>query len=356
MKASPFLAVLEEKKSLVWPEIKRYLGLPVKFPSFCQVPTGYRRLLNFHREMVSEYPSRKGKYLRPSLVLLTAQAMGFPEERAIKTAAAMQVSEEWILDHDDIEDRSWERRGKPTLHRIYGNELAINAGDCLHVLMWKILRDNEDLIGRETTFKIMDEFYRMLNRTVFGQTVEIKWAQENRTDLKEKDILLIMESKTGYYTIAGPMRLGAILAGANETQLRQLYEFGKILGYCFQIKDDLLDLVSDFAGLKKQRGNDIYEGKRTVILVHLLNNIGVSNRRKLLTILQKPREEKSAEEVEWVIKMMVRCGSLRYSQVLIQQFLEQAKRYFSKNLDFLSHLPARRHFLSFFDFLSHREY
>jgi len=351
-----FPDILNQKKESVWQEIKKYLNLLVSYPKFCDVPKKYYDLVDFHKEIVSDYPKRQGKYVRPSLVLLTAGAMGFSEKKAIKTAAAMQISEEWILNHDDIEDNSLERRGKPCLHRIYGEELAINAGDGLHILMWKVLIGNKETIGVKKTFAVMEEFFKMLNRTVFGQGVESKWILENKTDLTDEDVLLILESKTGYYTIAGPMRLGAILAGASERQLNKIYEFGKPLGYCYQIRDDLLDLTSDFSGLKKQQGNDIYEGKRTIMLAHLLRVLKSNDRDKLLKILKKTREKKKKEEVFWVIEKMKDYGSLDYAKVLVEKYAAEAKIYFRKNLGFLKKEPFRSQLLAGIDFIVKREY
>ncbi len=351
-----FLEVLREKRALVWPEIKQYLNLMTQMPTYCQVPPKYESEAKFHFQLVADYPERKGKYVRPTLVLLTAAALGFPQEQAIKTAAAMEISENWILNHDDIEDDSLMRRGRPALHRIYGQELALNAGDGLHLLMWKVLRDNEAVVGTEKALTIMDEFYRMLNRTVLGQTIEIKWTRENRVDLTDEDILFIFESKTGYYTIGGPMRLGAILAGANQDQLGRLYQFGKLMGYCYQITDDLLDLTSNFAGLKKQTGNDIYEGKRTMMLVHLFRNIRGKDKRRLLAIMRKSRKEKTEAEVVWVIKMMEKYGSLAHGRKMLAKFIKQAKEYFDQNLDFLVERPARDQIRAFIDFVAQRTY
>jgi len=336
-----FKQVLEKKKKIVWQEIKNYLDKLIEFPDYCQILPKYQPLVRFHQKITSEYPKRKGKYIRPTLVLLTAAAMGFPEEKAVRTAAAMQVSEDWILNHDDVEDDSLERRGRPTLHRLYGKELAINAGDALHVLMWKILWDNRQVLGEEKAGEIAEEFYQMLNRTVLGQTMEIYWTKKNKTDLNDDDILLILESKTAYYTIAGPMRLGAILAGASLGQLEAIYEFGKPLGYCFQIRDDILDLTSDFSGLKKQKGNDIYEGKRTMMLAHLFRKAKGRDKKRLLKIMAKKREEKTAEEVNWVIGLMKKYGSLEYSQKLAEKFAKQAQEIFERKLGFLKHQPAR---------------
>ena len=347
---------MAEKKEKVWPLIKKYLDKLIDFPDFCEIPRKYSSIAEFHQKIVAEYPERKGKYLRPSLVLLTASAMGFPEEKVLQTAAAMQVSEDWILNHDDIEDDSLQRRGKPALHKIYGKELATNAGDGLHVLMWKILKDNLKIVGEEMGLKILDEFNQMINRTILGQTVEIKWTKENRFDLKDEDILFILESKTGYYTIGGPMRQGAILAGADEKQLKDLYEFGKILGRSFQIIDDLLDLISDFKGLKKQTGNDIYEGKRTIMLVHLMRTVSGENKNKLSRIMIKPRDKKTEKEVKWVIEQMKKFGSLEYGKKLAEKFAEEAEKIFETKLKFLKQEPARSQIKAGIEFIVNRKY
>lgn len=351
-----FKEVLCKKRDLVWQEIKGYLDGLLDFPDFCKVPDCYKELSKFHQSIISEYPERKGKYLRPALVLLTAQAMGFPESKAIKTAAAMQISEDWILNHDDIEDDSLQRRGKPALHKTIGKELAINAGDGLHVLMWKAIADNLSIIGSKKTKEITDEFYQMLSRTVLGQTVELKWIKDNKKDLTDKDVFFILESKTAYYTIAGPMRLGAILAGASQSQLELIYQFGRPLGRCFQIIDDLLDLTSDFAGLKAKPGNDIYEGKRTVMLVHLLNNAKGGDKKKLNEILDKSREEKTAKEVSWAIEAMKKYGSIDHGRKLAQKFKNEARVLFDKNLTFLSVSPAREQLKAGMEFILNRDH
>jgi geranylgeranyl diphosphate synthase type II len=351
-----FIQVLEAKKKIVWQEIERYLQNPLDLKGVLKIPSKYQKEIDFHWKLVSDYPQRKGKYLRPTLLLLTAQAMGFPEEKAIKTAAAMQTSEDWILAHDDFEDNSLERRGKPTLHRIYGDGLSVNGADALHIIMWKILKDNEEILGPKKACEINDEFYQMIARTCLGQTVEIKWTQDNRNNLTDEDIFFILEGKTVYYTIAGPMRLGAILAGTAGKQLETIYEFARPLGLCFQIKDDLLDLTSDFAGLKKQTGNDIYEGKKTIMLVHLFRNIKGQEKKKLTEIMGKGRDKKTASEVTWVLKAMEKYGSLDYGGKLAEKFAKEAKKIFEEKLSFLSCQPAREQIIAGIDFVLNRKY
>jgi len=350
-----FEKVLKEKRELVWQEIQKYLKTP-QFPGKIAVPPKYKKEMDFHWQMVCDYPQRQGKYLRPTLVLLTAEAMGVAEKKAIKTAAAMQTSEEWILIHDDWEDDSLQRRGKPALHRLYSKELANNAGDALHVIMWKILWDNRQVLGEQKAAEIVDEFYQMLTRTVFGQTVEIKWTQDNRQDLSDEDIFLILDGKTSYYTIAGPMRLGAIIGGASAKQLEALWEFGQLLGRCFQITDDLLDLTSDFRGLKKQIGNDIYEAKRTIMLIHLLRTAKGKDKARVKEILKKSREEKTMEEVEWVIEKMKDYGSLDYSRRIAKDLAAKSLAVFEKKLGFLKKQPARNQIRAGIDFILRRDY
>lgn len=351
-----FSEVLREKRQIVWREIEKYLQKPLDLQGKFAIKPKYQKDVDFHWQIVSDYPRRQGKYLRPALVLLTAGAMGFPRDKAIKTAAAMQTSEDWILGHDDFEDDSLQRRGQPALHRLYGSELAVNAGDGLHILMWKMLRDNEKVIGSTLAFRIIDEFYQMLSRTVIGQTVEIKWTKENKTDLTDEDILFVIESKTVYYTIAGPMRLGAILAGATYQQLETIYEFAQSLGRCFQIKDDLLDLTSDFAGQKRQIGNDIYEGKRTIMLMHLFRFAQNTDKRRLELIMQKPRLEKTRKEVEWVIQKMQKYGSLDYVQNLAEEYAKGARDIFEQKLGFLKKQPERDQLKAGIDFILKRDH
>ncbi len=356
MTQNNFIETLNSYKDLLWPYIEKNLNQIKKYPAFCQIDPKYQSILDFHFQMVSDYPVRKGKYIRPSLLFLTAQSMGVNQNNIFPTAAAMQISEDWILGHDDIEDQSEERRGLPAIQKLYGDHLALNAGDALHLLMWQVLSQNFSLLDKNLAQSIQQEFFTMLNRTILGQTIEIKWIEDNRYDLTVDDVLLIAESKTCYYTISGPMRLGAILAGATDQQLDSIYRFGQMLGRAFQITDDLLDLTSDFGGLKKQQGNDIYESKRTVILVHLLENINSKDKTKLVEILNKSRTQKTQSEVDWVIDQMKNLGSLDFARQLATDFGQKARQIFETDLQFLSLEPFRSHLSDGIDFITTRNH
>jgi len=349
------LDILEKYKNLVYPEVKKSLTNP-DFPKAFETPKKFKSLEEFHWQVIKEYPERQGKYLRPTLLILTGQSLGVPLKKMLKTAVAMQLSEDWLLIHDDFEDKSILRRGKPTLNILFGDELAVNAGDALHALMWKVIFDNVPILGFEKTQKILNEFFMTLARTTLGQTAEIKWAREKITNFDNDDWYFIADGKTSYYTIACPMRLAAIIADRDEKELEKLAEFGLYLGRCFQLTDDILDITSDFQG-KKEFANDIYEGKKTVLLAHLFEKLKYKpkEREKLEEILLKPRDKKSEEEVLWVIGLMRRWKAIEYAKKLAEENKKKAKKFFVQELKFLSHEPYRSQLESLIDFILERK-
>ena len=308
----------------------------------------YKSLFDEHWEVITDYPSRRGKYLRPALVMLMAEAMSGSSDKAVYTATAMQMSEDWILIHDDWEDGSLERRGKPALHRLVSSEISVNAGDTLHECMHRVLSENYRLLDVALARRVQHEFFLMLGRTTFGQYAEIKWTQDNKQDMTDDDVLFTVSGKTVYYTVAGPLRLGAILAGATDEQLQRIYEFSYPLGLCFQIRDDVLDLTGDFEGQKKQSLNDIYEGKRTLILLHLLRHCADGERQRVEAILGKSREQKTADEVQYIRDLMDTYGSILYAESRAEEYARQALDLLS-TIDFIqdSYRPLFREMVDF---------
>jgi len=348
------MEILEECKKEVWPLIEKSLK-STDFPKTFVIPKEYKGDVDFCWKIALDYPERKGKYLRPTILCLITEALGGERSRALMTAAAMQVSEEWLLIHDDIEDNSEMRRGKPALHKLYGVEQAINTGDILHLVMWRMLSENHPLLSTDLKMKIGKEFSRMLLRTAIGQGVEQKWTQENRLDMKDEDWEFIADGKTCYYSIAGPMRLGAMIAGAKEDEIEKITRFGRSLGRCFQLVDDLLDVTGDFEGLKT-KGNDLYEGKRTVILIHLLNNASKEDRKRLEKFLKKDQSKKTKEEVSWVLEKMKEYGSIDYAKKKAKKYQKEALEILKNELGFLNKEPARSKIETLMKFILERDH
>jgi len=353
--AIDFKDVLAEKKKIIWKEYQKYLQEKSRPVEANDKVGNYAEEDSFFWKTVSDYPKRQGKYVRGSLILLVCEALGFPQEKAALTAAAMQASEDWLLVHDDLEDGSFQRRGGKSLHLLYGVNQCINAGDALQIIMWKMLRDNEKVLGAEKAFRVMDEFEKMLMRTSLGQSVEIKWIEENKLDLSDEDLMFVIGGKTVYYSIAGPLRLGGMIAGLDEKKLGLMYDFGIPLGRCFQIRDDLLDLTSDFEGQKKQVGNDIFEGKRTLMLGHLLRTAKGKDLERVKAIMAKKREKKTGEEARFVIDKMKEYGSLDYAAEKASDLKKQAFKAFDEKLGFLDKEPGRSKLKAGIDFILERK-
>ncbi|MFQ6009495.1 MAG: polyprenyl synthetase family protein, partial [Candidatus Aenigmatarchaeota archaeon] len=268
---------------------------------------------------------------RGSLVLLSCEAFGGDQKKAVRTAAAMQMSEEWLLVHDDWEDDSDERRGKPALHKMYGDKVAVNAGDMLHLMMWKILIDNREVLDEETTFKVLKEFSRFLYITARGQHLELSLIYKKPIEeLEYKDYEDVVYGKTCEYTIAGPLRLGAIIAGQGEEVLKKITEIGIALGKGFQIRDDLLNIIGEGSVYGKEIGGDVFEGKRTLMVIHLIKNTEGEEHKKVIEIMTKKRKDKTPEEVQYIIDLMKKRGSIEFAEKAAQEFAKEAKEKFNK--------------------------
>jgi geranylgeranyl diphosphate synthase, type II len=275
-------------------------------------------------KMMRDYPERPAKGLRPFICITACRAMGGKEADAMLTAACLEIFQHWILIHDDIEDGSEMRRGQPTLHRRYSEALALNAGDALHAKMWEVLAKNRATLGPEKTLQIISEFSRMVDHTTEGQHMELVWVTEKNWDLDESDYEQMVIRKTSWYTVASPCRLGAMVAGATESDLENLLQFGLKLGIGFQIQDDALNLVGDQSKYGKALSDDLLEGKRTMMLLKLLKVAKPDERQEVVSIMNKPRSAKTPADVERVLSLMKRYDTIGYAQKRAAELLKEA--------------------------------
>ena len=274
--------------------------------------------------MMRDYPSRPAKGMRPFLCVTACRAAGGKEDDALLTAACIELFQNWILIHDDIEDGSELRRGEPALHRKYDVALALNAGDALHARTWEAILRNKPILGLQKTFAVMDEFSKMVNETTEGQHMELGWVLAKRWDLGVNDYYEMCTRKTSWYTVASPCWLGAIVAGADAGVLKDLREFGITLGIAFQIQDDALNLVGDQKKYGKAKSDDILEGKRTLILLHLLGSASQSERDKVLSIMNKPRGGKSTADVSYVLSLIDKYDAIGFARKRANELMKEA--------------------------------
>jgi geranylgeranyl diphosphate synthase type II len=306
--------------------------------------------------MMKDYPSRLGKGLRSSLCILTCEAFGGDGEKALRTAAALEVFQNWILIHDDIEDSSEMRRGEPVLHRKYGIPLAINAGDALHGRMWEILMDNQNILSESKTIAVVNEFFKMINETTEGQHIELSWVANNRWDLRKEDYYLMCNKKTSWYTCISPCRLGGVIADAGNSKLEACIPFGSKLGIAFQIQDDILNLKGDEKKYGKESGGDIMEGKRTLMLIHLLNRSTQTDRIKILEIMSKNRSDRTQEDVDEILSLMEKYGSIGYARSKAEEYAEDAKKHFRAIFQDTAKTESRKLLEELIDFMIRREW
>ena len=272
--------------------------------------------------LLRDYPSRGGKHLRGQLVLLSTGAHGAPWKRALQVAVALELFHNWALIHDDIEDGSEERRGLPTLHRIAGLPVALNAGDALHVYMWQVLHALE-FGSSHYEQRILQEFSWMVHRTIEGQHLDLSWVQQGRFDVTEEEYLEMVTLKTAYYTVACPLRLGALCAGVEPDN--RLLKAGKELGIAFQIRDDVLNLLPEIAYGKEFAG-DLYESKRTLILAHLLAHAAKHEREEIVLYLCRSRSDRSEQEIKRILAYIDIYRSLDYAQQIAKRKTEEGLR------------------------------
>jgi geranylgeranyl diphosphate synthase type II len=264
-------------------------------------------------DLVGTYPSRRGKGFRSSLCLSTARAFGGAARDALPSAAAIELLHNAFLVHDDVEDGSERRRGEPTLHDQFGAALAINAGDALAVIAMTPLRENLDVLGFRLSQLVYDEFQTMMHRTIEGQAIELGWRADNVVDLVADDYLNLILLKTCAYTTIYPMRIGALIGSWGTVDLDEITRFGFYLGAAFQIRDDILNLTGSEEKYGKERLGDLYEGKRTLMMIHLLNTAPDGVRAGVVEFLARERETRDARAVEEILELMEAHGSIAYA-------------------------------------------
>jgi geranylgeranyl diphosphate synthase, type II len=291
---------------------------------------------------LAEYPMRAGKGLRPALCLATCQALGGKSSEALHSAVALELYHNAFLVHDDIEDDSSYRRGKPTIHQQYGLAIAINIGDALSVLAMTPLLRNLEVVGLGRTLRIFNEIEHMARESVEGQAMELDWVSTHEWNLTPHDYYLMTRKKTCWYTCIAPCRIGAIIAGANRHRQDALRRFGLCLGIAFQIQDDLLNLAGEEGSYGKETAGDIWEGKRTLMLITLMQRAAQRERKKLIRIMSAARQDKSEGDVQWVLRLMHKYDCLAYGRAVCRQFALRAKARFDEALGDLTDSPHKR--------------
>ena len=239
--------------------------------------------------LMLDYPLRAAKGLRPTLSIAACRALGGHIDDVLPSAAVFELFHNAFLIHDDVEDQSETRRGAPTLHQTHGVPVAVNVGDAMFCLSLQPLLDNVARIGLGPALRILQLVARMTRESVEGQALELDWVRRQRWDLTDEDYVRMVEQKTGWYSFIAPLRTGAVAARADGACGDALAEFGRRLSVAFQITDDVLSLEGDRAAFGKDADGDLWEGKRTLVLLHMMRSATARERRMAAQILSRPR-------------------------------------------------------------------
>lgn len=303
-------------------------------------------------ELMLDYPLREAKALRPALCIATCRALGGQLAAVLPSAAMLELFHNAFLIHDDVEDDSELRRGAPTLHRAEGVPTAVNVGDGMLALALRPLLDNTRTVGLGKALRILELVARMARESAEGQAIELDWIRANAWDQRDADYFRMVHKKTGWYSFITPVLLGALVGGVEPARLARLGRFATLLGLAFQVQDDALNLDADETAYGKELAGDLWEGKRTLILLHALGAASPGARARAIGILAKRRpgagvselEAKSVADVEFLRSLVDRSGAIALARAAARRRAERSREVLalatsdvapSSHLDFL---------------------
>ena len=257
-----------------------------------------------------------GKMLRPALTLITADAVGGNRDNAVKTAAAIELIHTFSLIHDDIMDKDDMRRGMPSVHKVWGEDLAILAGDTLFSKAFEIIITSQGTTSEQNN-KALATVAEACVKICEGQALDMGF--EERFDVDEEEYMEMIFKKTGAL-IAAATKAGAIMGGASDEVIEAMYEYGRLIGLAFQIQDDYLDIDADEETLGKPIGSDIAKGKMTIIAI---KGVASDESGRFLEILKD--ENNSDAEIAEAVEILTECGAIEYARNLAQESVVKAK-------------------------------
>ena len=285
-------------------------------------------------------PLSGGKRLRPIIAMLSCEVVGGVPENTIPFGVSLEYMHNSTLVHDDIIDKDKWRRGIPTTHEKFGLPFAILAGDALIGETYKMLSYLAPPELNSVTYKELIRSIADAAKNFYeGEAMDIEFAK--RFDVSIPEYMIMIEKKTGQlYYLAG--KGGALIGKGNRNEIENLAKYGLLFGLMFQMKDDLLNILTEQTSLGKQKiGSDILNGKRTLMVVHTLTEADKNQKKKLVKILGN--QKATQKDVLEIIDIFKKLGSIDYAQNKLNEFSSQAKELLeifekSESKDFLTAL------------------
>jgi geranylgeranyl diphosphate synthase type I len=290
-----------------------------------------------------------GKSLRPTLCLLTCESLGGDVHMAMPVAVAVELVHSFSLIHDDIEDGDEMRHHRPSLWTLYGRGPAVLAGAALWTVAYETLsRSHERGLSAERTLAARKVLNDACREMIEGQHLDLTY--ELRTDVTLPEYIEMVERKSAAL-LGAAVQLGAIVAGADDEESARFASFGREIGLAFQIRDDILGIWGEGSATGKPVGADIARKKKSLPVVHALQQVVGPDRDLLRGVYAKP--EVDDEDVFSVLDVLQRWNCRYFAQGLAEDYRARAMNALAR-----TSIPAeaRRGFDELNSFILERDY
>jgi geranylgeranyl diphosphate synthase type I len=291
-------------------------------------------------ESIREFSLRKGKRIRPLLLILSYKGFCQKGKRVspsiYNAATCIELLHIFMLIHDDIIDRSDLRRGRPTMHKMLrktvatkeadklGQDLAIIAGDIVYALAIDAFLSIKEAPHRKE--EGLKYFIQTAAFTAMGEFIDTVHGVDQLHKVKEKDVFLNYSLKTARYTFDCPLVTGAILAGADKKEIKKLAELGLLIGQAFQIQDDVIGIFGSEKKIGKSILSDLAESKKTLLVCHTYSKLDAKSKKGFTKHFNKPK--KTYKDLVAVRKIFLNNGSLDYCLAQIKIRLDKSSKIF----------------------------
>jgi len=257
-----------------------------------------------------------GKRMRPVLTLMTSEIFDSDFKKSLNAALSIEVFHNFSLVHDDIMDDAPLRRGKETVHEKWDINTGILSGDAMLIMAYQLF----EVYDNKTFRALAKLFSKTALEVCEGQQYDVDF--ETRNDVTISEYLKMIEYKTAVL-VGAAMKMGAIVAEANEKDQESIYEFGKNLGIAFQLQDDYLDAFGDPKTFGKQVGGDIIENKKTYLYINALKLSNAEERLQLQHLFSITPDQPE-DKIEIVKQRFIDSGATQATKEAIQTYTQKA--------------------------------
>ncbi len=271
---------------------------------------------------VRHYPSAGGKRLRPMMAQVVAQAVGGKGDKAIPFGSALEIIHNFTLVHDDVMDNDSMRRGRPAVHVLFDVPTAIIAGDALFARAFEIITSSD--VPPEHINRLIKTTARTVWLIAEGQQEDMDLENIPVDQVAVDDYLKMIYKKTAVLFECAAEG-GALIGGGSEEQIRSMKEYARLMGMGFQVWDDILALTGDEKQLGKPVGNDIRNGKRTLIVLHALHTMPRNDPRRAKLMKALGNDKATPEEIKQAIEVLEDCGAVDHARKTAAEYAVKAK-------------------------------